>query len=123
MYRIWLFSLFPDLPLLRSITIEERGDDKDLDDFVDLMRLARQMGARFGFLTEEQIKRIVGVAMLVGTEKGVDPSDIMPLLSVWMRGGVLRGRLDDNHNAMVTMQWSRYNGHDVSDLSDVHRTS
>ena len=32
----------PDLLLLRSITIEERGVDKDLDDFVDLMRLARQ---------------------------------------------------------------------------------
>lgn len=86
----------PDLLLLRSITIEERGDDKDLDDFVDLMKLARQKRARFGFLTEEQIKRIVGAAMLVDTKKGIDPSDIMPLLSVWMRGGVLRGRLDDD---------------------------
>lgn len=86
----------PDLLLLRSITIEERGDDKDLDDFVDLMRLARQRRARFGFLTEEQIKRIVGAAMLVGTKKGIDPSDIMPLLSVWMRAGVLRGRLGDD---------------------------
>ncbi len=59
----------PDLLPLRSITIEKRGDDKDLDDFVDLMRLACQRRARFDFLMEEQIKRIVSAAMLMGPRR------------------------------------------------------
>lgn len=49
----------PDLMLLRATTIEERGDSQDLDDFSDLMNLARAKSLRFRLLNQEEMEEFL----------------------------------------------------------------
>lgn len=83
----------PDLMLLRAITIEERGDDQDFQDFSDLMKLALARNIRFGLLTQEEMGGILMAARKAGEYSRIDPSLIMPMFTLCFRQGVLRGRI------------------------------
>lgn len=90
----------PDLMNLRAITIEERGDSQDFEDFIDLMKLALDKGIRFGLLKQEEMGRILFAAKKAGDYAGVDPSLIMPMFTLWVWQGSLRGRIR-SENEMI----------------------
>lgn len=83
----------PDLMLLRATTIEERGDSQDLDDFSDLMNLARAKILRSRLLNQEEMGRILLAGRRAGDHSGIDPSLLMPMFTLWVWQGALRGRL------------------------------
>lgn len=57
------------------------------------MMLAVRKGLRFGFLTKEVVVRKVWAGMSAGGGD-VGASQLMQVFGVWMRGGVLCGRLE-----------------------------
>lgn len=51
---------------LRAITIRDRGESQDFEDFIDLMKLALAKGIQFGLLNQDEMGRILSAAKKAG---------------------------------------------------------
>lgn len=90
-----LVASISDLLPLQAITVEERGDSRDTEDFASLVDLAIARGLTLRELEEEEMSRIIWAGMKMEEDLEIEAR------AAWKRAGVVRGRTEETNVVLL----------------------